>query len=235
MKTVAHLMKKVADIARICGLPRPFIVGGAVRNMISGTDPVDYDITCGSEHNLLLADEVARHFGVPVYETGIGAKKMVIDGVELDFSPHVIYHHSKKGPFESETYSRDFTINTMMVACDNGEFVDLCGGLRDLESRIIRCPVSPQVTFKDPARLLRLLRHIADGLDPDPETEAEACAQFHNVAKLNHRHAGKMINDAIRKNPAVLDWLHSRGLIKHIPMTKLIIGELARRRLLHHA
>lgn len=235
MKTVAILMKKVSDIARQIGLPRPFIVGGAVRNMILGTEPADYDITCGSEHNLRLADEVASHFSVPVYETGIGAKKMIIDGIELDFSPHVIYHVSENGPFESELYSRDFTINTMMVACDNGEFLDMCGGLQDLENRAIRCPVSPQVTFKDPTRLLRLLRHIAEGFYPDADTDAEACAQFHKVSKLHHRHAGKLINDAIRKNPAIVDWLHSRDLLKYLPKTKLIIAELARRRLLHHA
>jgi tRNA nucleotidyltransferase/poly(A) polymerase len=235
MKTVAALMKKISEIARENGLPRPFIVGGAVRNMITGTEPVDYDITCGSAQNLVLADAVAKYFEVPIYETGAGAKKMIVDGTELDFSPHVIYHHMDSGPFESELYSRDFTINTMMVACDNGEFVDICGGLHDMENRKLRCPVSPQVTFKDPARLLRMLRHMAEGLAPDSDTEAEACAQFHNISKLHHRHAGKMINEAVRKSPAVLSWLHSKDLIKHIPMTKFIIQELARRRLLHHA
>lgn len=235
MKTVAAIMKKISEIARANGLPRPFIVGGAVRNMILGQEPVDYDITCGSENNLLLADAVARVFGVPVYETGIGAKKMMVDGIELDFSPHVIHHKSDKGPFYSEALSRDFTINAMMVACDNGEFVDICGGLSDLEKKIIRCPIDAPTTFKDPARLLRMIRHIAEGMRPDEQTEAEACAQFHRISEMHRRHAGKIINEAVRKNPAVLDWLHEKGLLRHVPMTKLIISELARRRMLHHA
>jgi tRNA nucleotidyltransferase/poly(A) polymerase len=234
MNSVAAIMRQIADLARAHGLPRPFIVGGAVRNMILGTKPVDYDITCGSPDNLVLADLASQLFSVPTYETGVGAKKMTVDGIELDFSPHMLYVDLAEGPFASELYSRDFTINTMMIACDNGEFVDRCGGLDDLRAKMLRCPVSPAVSFKDPTRLLRAIKCIADGMTLDPAVESELLSQFHRVSGINHRHAGRMINDAIRINPDVIEWMLDKGLVKHIPMTKLVVRELARKRMLHH-
>ena len=234
MSSVAEIMRQIAGLAKANGLPRPFIVGGAVRNMILGTEPVDYDITCGSPDNLVLADLVAQLFSVPVYKTGIGAKKMIVDGIELDFSPHVLHFEHEEGAFASELYSRDFTINTMMIACDNGEFLDRCGGLADLKSKVLRCPVDPATSFRDPTRLLRAIKCIADGMLLDPSVEQEMLAQFHRVVAINHRHAGKMINDAIRKNPDIIKWIRDRDLIKHIPMTKLVVQELARHRMLHH-
>jgi len=234
MKTVASIMKQVASLAAANGLPKPFIVGGAVRNMIAGAEPVDYDITCGSPDNLVLADLVAEHFGAHVYETGSGAKKMIIDGVELDFGPHVMYVEHRDGPFASELYSRDFTINTMMIACDDGSFLDICDGLGDLKNKILRCPLSPEITFRDPVRLLRAIKYIAEGMQPDQQLEDELIKQFHKIKRINHRHAGKVMNDAIRKNPEIIGWLHERDLIKHIPVTKLVLKELARQRMLHH-
>lgn len=234
MKTVASIMKQVASLAAANGLPRPFIVGGAVRNMIAGADPVDYDITCGSPDNIALADLVAEYFGVPVYETGSGSKKMIVDGTELDFGPHMLYTEHKDGAFASELYSRDFTINTMMIACDDGHFVDVCGGLEDLKSKTLRCPLSPEITFRDPVRLLRAIKYIAEGMRPEQQLEDELIKQFHKIEKINHRHAGRIINDAIRKNPEIVSWLYEHDLIKHIPVTKLVMRELARQRMLHH-
>jgi tRNA nucleotidyltransferase/poly(A) polymerase len=235
MKTIAAILKKVDEIARSAGYPRTFVVGGAVRNMIAGKEPVDYDITCGTEDNILLADLVARHFDVPIYETAIGAKKMVVHGMELDFGPHVVFIEHPDGPFMSELLSRDFTINTMMIACDTGEFMDLCGGLDDLRSRRLRCTVSPELTFKEDRRILRACKFIAAGFAVDEELEKIIIDQFHRVGNIKKRNAASLINDAIRENPEILDWVHKRELLKHIPLTKLVISELAKRRMLHHA
>lgn len=234
MESVATIMKQVAALAVANGLPRPFIVGGAVRNMVLGMEPADYDITCGSPQNLALADIVANYFSVPVYETGSGAKKMHVDGIELDFSPHIIHKDCDGDHFLSELYSRDFTINTMMIACDNGEFIDLCGGLDDLRTKTLRCPLEPAISFRDPVRLLRAIKYIAEGMEPDPAVEEELVKQFSRITKINHRHSGKIINDIIRKNPEIISWLHDRDLIKYMPVTKLVVRELARQRMLHH-
>lgn len=235
MKTVAAILKKVDDIARDAGYPRTFVVGGAVRNMITGKDPVDYDITCGTKDNVMLADLVADYFGVPVYKTAIGAKKMIVDGIELDFGPHIVFVEHPDGEFMSELLSRDFTINTMMIACDTGEFIDLCGGLEDLKNRRLRCTVSPDITFKEERRLLRACRFIAAGFKVDDELKKTIIEQFARIGNIRKRNAGSLINEAIRENPQIIDWLNDNDLLKYIPLTKLVILELAKRRMLHHA
>jgi len=47
----------------------------------------------------------------------------------------------------------------LYVKLEDGQLVDLFGGLKDLEDRILRTPLDPMVTLMDdPLRLLRALR-----------------------------------------------------------------------------
>ena len=62
------------------------------------------------------------------------------------------------GSFEDDMVRRDFTVNALCKT-EEGQLVDLFGGLKDLEDRILRTPLDPMVTLMDdPLRLLRALR-----------------------------------------------------------------------------
>ncbi len=68
----------------------------------------------------------------------------------------------QNGSFDDDVRRRDFTINTLAFSINKknfGEIVDTFNGLADIEKRLIRTPLNPEVTFSDdPLRILRAFR-----------------------------------------------------------------------------
>jgi len=62
------------------------------------------------------------------------------------------------GTLEDDLVRRDFTVNTLAKGIE-GEIVDLFGGVKDLQSSILRTPGDSVVSFNnDPLRILRAMR-----------------------------------------------------------------------------
>ncbi len=67
--------------------------------------------------------------------------------------PHVV-----PGTLSDDIFRRDFTVNALAEDLD-GNIIDLCGGCKDLEARILRTPIDPNKTMlDDPLRVLRGIR-----------------------------------------------------------------------------
>jgi|AntDeeMinimDraft_6_1070357.scaffolds.fasta_scaffold00887_8 tRNA nucleotidyltransferase/poly(A) polymerase len=63
------------------------------------------------------------------------------------------------GTLEDDLRRRDFTVNAMARNKESGEFVDLFGGQKDLQDRILRTPLDASISFEDdPLRILRAIR-----------------------------------------------------------------------------
>ncbi len=143
-------------------------VGGSVRDWLLGFAPKDWDITTNArpeEIVALLADSRYENtFGtviVPVRDE----KNELITAVEVTtyrseqaYSDHrrpdaVIFEDS----LDKDLARRDFTINALALA-PNGDIVDLFGGQKDLEKKIIRTVGEPADRFKEDA--LRMLRAV---------------------------------------------------------------------------
>lgn len=72
------------------------------------------------------------------------------------------------GSLFDDLQRRDFTVNAIAKS-ENGDIIDFYDGVRDLKEKILRTPISGNITFDDdPLRLLRAIRfHITKGFKID--------------------------------------------------------------------
>ena len=150
-----------------------YLVGGSLRDAILGRATADLDLAVAGDARGLaraLADRSGGHFVLLDAERGIAR-------VLLDEGPvRTIDVARLRGDIRADLGERDFTIDALAVpleALTAGapvELIDPYGGLNDLEAGVVRL-VSEQALIKDPLRLLRAVRLVAQlDLRLTPET-----------------------------------------------------------------
>lgn len=170
-----------------------YLVGGVVRDKILDGEPnQDIDIVlegdAGELADFLHESGVTDH--LPVTYPRFGTAMVSVTGrqVELVGARKESYDPSSRKPSTipgtllDDVLRRDFTINTLLENLHTGEVLDLTGrGRRDIEERIIRTPLDPQVTFADdPLRMLRAVRFAARfgfKIEPRTYTALYTCAR----------------------------------------------------------
>lgn len=142
-----------------------YMVGGFIRDMLTGARPHDLDIAVEGIEPRLVANHLHRTLGFsrPVLFRRFNSTFVVRDGFEVEVSP-------LGRSLEEDCRRRDFTVNCLYapipaVASSSGALsvLDPTGrGMRDLAARRLRTPVTPSVTlWLDPVRMLRAVRFVA--------------------------------------------------------------------------
>lgn len=180
-KEIFHTIGGIADnISRPC-----YVVGGYVRDIFLDRVSKDIDfVTIGS--GIEIAETVAHSLGkkstLAVFRN-FGTAQVKYKGLELEFvgARRESYQRDSRKPIvedgtlEDDQKRRDFTINAMAICINAGNYaslIDPFDGIGDLELKIIRTPLDPDITFSDdPLRMMRAIR-FATQLDFDiyPET-----------------------------------------------------------------
>ncbi len=157
-----------------------YLVGGCVRDTLMGKEPHDYDLTTSALPELMLT----VFDGCKIIETGLkhGTVTLLTDGGPIEITTFRIdgeYKDNRRPenviftPKLSEDLARrDFTVNA--IAMDKeGNLVDLYGGEKDINSKIIRCVGDPEKRFnEDGLRILRALRFASTlNFEIHPDTE----------------------------------------------------------------
>ena len=150
-----------------------YVIGGFVRDLIlnRGTHK-DIDIVAlGS--GIELAQQVSKNIPtspkVQVFKT-YGTAMLRYDDIEIEFvgarkesySEHSRNPVVENGTLEDDQNRRDFTINAIALDLNTknfGKLLDPFNGIKDLNSKIIKTPLNPDITYKDdPLRMLRAIR-----------------------------------------------------------------------------
>lgn len=156
------------EIARVGG--KPYFVGGYVRDFVMGLSSKDLDVEVYGL-SLQKLEEILSKFGV-VDRIGKSFGVLKVHGVNADFSiprrdsrvgtGHKGFDISVNQEMDvmDAARRRDLTINALVMEPFTGEIIDMFGGLKDIEKRVLRA--TDPVLFKDdPLRVLRVAQFAA--------------------------------------------------------------------------
>jgi tRNA nucleotidyltransferase (CCA-adding enzyme) len=145
-----------------------YLVGGAVRNLLRGEKPADYDVTTDAR-----PDQIEKLFR-RVIPTGIkhGTVTVFYKNTPFEittFRTESGYSDSRRpdsvhfvASLTTDLERRDFTINAIAVDACHGDITDPHDGRTDLKKRIIRAIGTPEDRFsEDGLRLIRACRFAA--------------------------------------------------------------------------
>ena len=165
------LFRLVSSCCQELGV-RGYVIGGYVRDLLLNRKSNDIDIvTVGS--GIALAKKVASKLPghkEAKYYGAFGTAMINYKGMEIEFvgARRESYDRNSRKPvvedgtLEDDQNRRDFTINALAICLNHdryGEMLDPFGGRDDLQQKIIRTPLDPDITFSDdPLRMMRAIR-----------------------------------------------------------------------------
>jgi tRNA nucleotidyltransferase/poly(A) polymerase len=189
---IPQSVKELHELFQSAG-KKLYLVGGSVRDFLTGDKPKDFDLSTDA-----LPDEVleivgdkfrtnlqGKAFGVVVVFT-----KEVPEGMEIaTFREDVSKGRNpevKLGvTIEDDVKRRDLTYNSLFYDLDTRQIVDLVGGKEDLQSGITRMVGNPIERFdEDSLRILRAFRFASryeHPLHKDTESAIQKRKQLENI------------------------------------------------------
>jgi len=156
-----------------------FIVGGAVRDLLSGKMPNDYDVVTDIPMAELIV--LFEEGGFKVKQTGVAhfVLNVYLDGYEVEisnFRKDLVCDGRQAevevGTIVDDAFRRDFTINALYMNTKTGEIVDPTGqGVADVEAKQVRFVGKPQERIReDFLRVFRFYRFVGKGFSPEKKS-----------------------------------------------------------------
>jgi poly(A) polymerase len=163
---------------------KAFLVGGAVRDLVLGIKPKDFDVATNATPEQVKrlfrrAFIIGRRFQIVHVMFGQELIEVTTfrgsstDGAPKDEHGRVLRDNTF-GEQHEDAARRDFTVNAMYYDPATQEVLDYHGGMQDIRAKTLRMIGAPEARYReDPVRMLRVVRFAAKlGLSIDPATRA---------------------------------------------------------------
>jgi putative nucleotidyltransferase with HDIG domain len=152
-----------------------YVIGGYVRDLLLNRKSKDIDfliIGNGIEFAEAVALKIGNKTAVNVFKN-FGTAMLNYKGWEIEFvgARKESYRNDSRKPIvedgnlQDDQNRRDFTINTLAISLakiNYGKLIDPFDGMTDIEQKLIRTPLEPNVTYSDdPLRMMRAIRFAA--------------------------------------------------------------------------
>lgn len=139
-----------------------YVVGGAVRDLIVGNKPKDFDIVTDATPSKIKrvfrnSRIIGRRFRL--VHVVFGNKIFEVSTFRSNAEGSV---GNEFGTIEQDVLRRDFTINALYYDPLQEQVIDYVGGMKDIKKHILRPVISIDTIFvEDPVRMLRAIKYSA--------------------------------------------------------------------------
>lgn len=226
---IPEKVKRILDTLTAAGF-EAYVVGGCVRDALLQREPSDWDVTTDASPQQVKSlfsrtvDTGIAHGTVTVMmgKEGFEVTTFRIDGKYEDS------RHPKEVTFtsslEEDLKRRDFTINAMAFSPSAG-LVDLFGGTKDLEDKVVRCVGEAHERFQEDAlRILRAVRFSAQlGFSVEEKTAEAIRERARTLERISaERIQTELLKILLSPNPRTIRMAWEYGI------TKIILPEFDR-------
>ncbi len=183
-----------------------YIAGGAVRDIVRGVEPSDYDFTTNA-----TPDEIIKVFESKCYKTiptGIehGTITIIIDEISFEVTTYIVDKNCDgrhcevqfTTSLEKDINRRDITVNALAMDINNN-IIDLVGGIEDIHRKLIKAVGDPDQRFQeDYLRILRAIRFYTKlDFEIDPNTYQSIKKLYPNLTKISKERVRDEFNEIL--------------------------------------
>jgi tRNA nucleotidyltransferase (CCA-adding enzyme) len=223
-------LAKIREVARSKGLTT-FLVGGAVRDLTSGSPVRDLDVVV--QGNALKLKKDIEKAGGKISGESEPTQSFYVrfpGGVRVEIGSTLTATYPKPGKpvykpatILDDLRRRDFTANAMALSLNEGSYgllMDPLNGVADIENRELRL-VSSYGFIEDPVRMIRAVRFMARlGWQMDERTQIryETGKQEEYISAMQSSQRGYETEEIFHEDDPlrVLRRLEAEGWMKHL-------------------